>query len=125
LLACGIWPTLFAAWSLARGQASWSIEWSWMIFLAIGWLSFGLRGEAPKIWAKLAFVGSISYGIYILQRPVQWFVLDLGMLPSGSLGSFSLRLLLVISITVLLSWLTDRVLQPKLKTLLVPQKQVP
>jgi len=102
-------PTASVAWVLIRGREP---ELHHMIFCALGWLLWRWRPDGAHIWGKLTFVGSISYGLYILQRPVQWFIHDATWLPSGSLATFVLRLVLVIGLTFAIAWIAERILQP-------------
>ncbi len=64
--------------------------------------------------ARMAAVGSISYGIYIFQRPVQWFVLDWIPLPAGSAASFGIRMMVFLALIFILAYLMEHVLQPRI-----------
>ena len=63
-------------------------------------------------------LGGISYGVYIFQRPVQWFIRDSLWLPVGSVYSYTYRLVLAVTLTLAVAWLAERKLQPHLRNLL-------
>ena len=63
---------------------------------------------------RLAWVGAVSYGIYIFQRPAEWTVLLKLPLPEGTVGSFGLRVALVCGLTLALAYAGEHGLQPRL-----------
>lgn len=108
-------PVGFMVWKLIRGRLEiWPPEHG-LVFCLVALACWFWRPDGKQLWSKLAWVGSISYGLYILQRPVQWFVHDADWLPHGSLTSFLLRLTLAVSLTFLVAWLAERKLQPWIK----------
>jgi peptidoglycan/LPS O-acetylase OafA/YrhL/ADP-heptose:LPS heptosyltransferase len=75
---------------------------------------------STKFFAWVAPVGAISYGLYIFQRPVQWLIRDASWLPTGSVGSFVARLVLIFAASMFVAWLAERRLQPWLRRLFRP-----
>lgn len=70
----------------------------------------------PALLARfLIWSGGISYALYLLHRPIIWFVLDSEILPSGSPGSYLLRAVLVLLVLFPLAWLLELRLQPRIK----------
>jgi peptidoglycan/LPS O-acetylase OafA/YrhL len=61
--------------------------------------------------ARFAPIGAISYGLYIFQRPVQWFIRDASWLPAGTAATFSLRFILIAAFTLTVAWFTEARLQ--------------
>ena len=116
-------PLAFMVWQLVRGQVSttnWTID---QLFCVMALLAWKWRPSARLI-QKLAVVGGISYAIYIFQRPVQWFILDAPWLPRNTSFTFALRCLVIVFLTVSLSWLLERKLQPWLRNTLLPKQNV-
>ncbi len=113
-------PSFYNLWLIARGRLTLTNIDHCTVFCVVGWALWRWRPDGIRHWSRLAFVGSISYGIYILQRPIQWAVRDACWLPSGSAFSFSLRLGLAVAITVVVAWWVERHLQPWIRRRLNP-----
>ena len=75
---------------------------------------------APAFERGLIFAGTISYALYLLHRPIMWFVLDAPFLPSGSAATYAFRVALVLALLVPLAWWAERRFQPRLKSWLLP-----
>jgi len=108
-------PSLYCLWMVARGRTSLTTPDHCTIFCMIGWAFWWWRPDGVRRWARLASIGSVSYGLYILQRPVQWAVLDAAWLPSGSGVSFTLRFALAVALTFAIAWWGECRLQPWLR----------
>jgi peptidoglycan/LPS O-acetylase OafA/YrhL len=74
---------------------------------------------SSRAFVKLAPVGAISYGIYIFHSPILWLLKNVA-LPEGSVASFILRSTLILMLTVLIAWWTEKRLQPWIKKQLSP-----
>jgi peptidoglycan/LPS O-acetylase OafA/YrhL len=81
------------------------------IFLAVAFYWIKL---SPSILKHLAFVGSISYGIYIFHGPTIGIVGNYFPF-SGNVWSYLLRLIVWIVLTFALSYLMDIKVQPKIR----------
>lgn len=107
-------PVAYELWTVLRGRAGWPLDHqAWM--LIAGCLLWWWRPDGIAAWSRLAWVGSISYGLYVLQRPMQWMIHDTHWLPVGTAGSFLLRLALAISCTFVLAWWAEQRIQPWLR----------
>ncbi len=118
-LAAGI-PILFLAWTWLRGRLEFSFQNHHLMLCILAAALWRWRPDGVKCWSRLAWVGAISYGLYVLQRPVQWFVHDASWLPRGNLASFGLRLALVLVLTFLLAWWAEKQLQPWVRRRMMP-----
>ncbi|WP_434685905.1 acyltransferase family protein [Pseudanabaena minima] len=84
------------------------------IALAIALFWFRL---SPSILNRFAFFGSISYGIYIFHAPFIFFIRNyFPSSVSGTIWTFILRLILLSIFTLVLSYLMELKIQPKIKT---------
>jgi hypothetical protein len=107
-------PVLFLAWKLFRGHTTLT-ELSLIDQLVIIALLLWFWRPSPDWLARLAPVGALSYAIYIFQRPVQWLVLDHLPLPTGTWLSFGLRVSVIVALTLVVSYLAEKRLQPYLR----------
>jgi len=114
-------PTSYSLWVILRGRESLTAPSHYLIFCAIGWALWWWRPAGVAAWSRLSWIGAISYGLYILHRPVQWVIVDATWLPSGSPAAFTLRLALVLAGTFALAWLIESWLQPKIRRRLLPK----
>jgi peptidoglycan/LPS O-acetylase OafA/YrhL len=110
-LAAGI-PLLFMVWVGYRGRLDLSWQNNHLLLCILAVLLWKWRPDGSRFWSRLAGVGSISFGLYVLQRPVQWLVHDATWLPGGNLAAFGLRLALALAATFLLAWWAEKKLQP-------------
>jgi peptidoglycan/LPS O-acetylase OafA/YrhL len=78
-----------------------------------------LRPRSTTIERTLCFAGAISYALYLLHRPIMWFVLDSAWLPSGSISSYLLRATVVLALLFPIAWWAEQWLQPRVKARLV------
>jgi peptidoglycan/LPS O-acetylase OafA/YrhL len=76
-----------------------------------------------NIFFPMAWFGSISYAVYIFQRPVQFFIRDASWIPSGSVATYVLRVFLIVVMVVAVSWWLEKRLQPKIKQWLTQDSQ--
>jgi peptidoglycan/LPS O-acetylase OafA/YrhL len=113
-LAAGL-PLGLLTWNTLRGRPPWDPLDPHLIFCAIACVLWRWRPDGVRVWSILAPVGAISYGLYILQRPAQWFVQGADWLPSGTPASFLVRLIVALGLTVLAAWWTEKKLQPWLR----------
>jgi peptidoglycan/LPS O-acetylase OafA/YrhL len=113
VLAMGV-PLAHSSYLLAIGHLFEDV--TWRIAAAHTVLAVALirwRIQSNKI-AVFAFIGSISYGIYVLHMPMMHLVSN--YFPwSGSPGSFTLRLLAWGALTIGLASLLELTIQPILK----------
>jgi peptidoglycan/LPS O-acetylase OafA/YrhL len=107
-------PVTFFLWRVLRGRAFGDEH---ALYDAVVLAAAGLWWWRPSIgflsWA--APLGTISYGLYIFQRPAQWLVAHGGWLPDGNLATFVLRLLVILALTFALAWFAERKLQPVIR----------
>ncbi len=111
---CLFLPAGYLAWLLVRGRFLADSHYHPIVILTLAAALLWKWRPALAWLERLAWVGTISYGIYIFQRPVQWLVRDWLPLPRGSAGSFGLRLALLVSLTLAVAWIGERVLQPRI-----------
>ena len=107
-------PLAYSSYLLAVGDLFENIVWiicSAYILLAFALVRWRIQ---PKVLNVFAFIGSISYGIYVLHMPMMHLVHN-SFLWSGSPWSFTLRLLVWVALTIGLSWWLELKLQPVLK----------
>jgi peptidoglycan/LPS O-acetylase OafA/YrhL len=112
----------FSAWRFARGRTLAETGFNYdavVLFAAALWW---WRPPATP-FARLAPLGMISYAIYILQRPVQWWIRDHAPLPSGTVVSFSLRIVIAATVTLGVAYVAERMLQPRIRHWLQPAKR--
>ena len=113
-------PTLHVVWTILRGRERILDPSHPLAFCVLAWTVWFWRPDGSRAWARLAWIGSISYAVYIFHRPVQWFIKDADWLPSGSIITFGLRLCLALAATFAISWFAELRLQPWLRRRLVP-----
>ena len=112
-------PAAYSVWLVLRGRAFGSGQELDVLFAGSAAALCWWRPSA-RAFAGLAVVGSVSYGLYVFQRPVQWFIRDFTWLPSGSLAAYLLRLVLALALVAALSWFGERRFQPWLRRRLAP-----
>jgi peptidoglycan/LPS O-acetylase OafA/YrhL len=83
---------------------------------AIG-LAWALLRWSPKptLLARLAPVGSVSYGLYAVSLAIQFGILGMRGLPRATAGSYLLRLALLVFLSFGVAWLLEGRLQPVLR----------
>lgn len=113
-------PVAFMAWRILRGRflADELALYDGVVLAATGlwWLRPSLA-----LFRLIAPLGAISYGIYIFQRPAQWFVAYADWLPGGTVFTFALRAGLITVLTIALAWLAEKKLQPLVRNFLIPR----
>lgn len=67
------------------------------------------------IFAKLSTLGNISYAIYIIHIPIMFAIGNINAL-SGSKFTFILRAIVFIALTIWVSYLLEKKLQPRIKS---------
>ena len=94
-------------------QRGWPLEDTrlYAVFWLIALVLLAWR-PSRKPWSWLAPVGAFSYGLYAMAAPTQVWMKHQDWLPTGSVPSYLLRLILVVSIAVLFAWLAETKLQP-------------
>jgi peptidoglycan/LPS O-acetylase OafA/YrhL len=106
------WPAVYVLWRIARGhflQNEGLIIPELMVVVAVGLLWWR---TSNAVLVKMAWIGGISYGIYIFQRPVQWLLLDhVGWL-TGTWWTFALRFVMAVALTFVVAWVVEKRLQP-------------
>ena len=110
-LAIGI-PALRIGWQMCS-QHGWPLPDSQLY--AAGWLLAVLLWPwrpDRSAWRLLAPVGAISYALYALAAPLQYCIHDLQWLPSGTVQSYVLRLVVTIIVAFICAWLAEAKLQP-------------
>ena len=112
LWAIGV-PLAHTSYLLAIGNLFEPITWSIAVHTVLAVALIGWRIESKAI-AVFAFIGSISYGIYVLHMPMMHLVFN--HFPwSSSPWSFTLRLLVWGLLTIGLSYWLELTIQPILK----------
>jgi hypothetical protein len=114
-LGWACWGALYTA--LIGGWSS--PDWLAAVALSTALILAG-RDCASEHIARLAPVGGISFGIYVFAGPIQLAQRALAPNFSGSVLTFSVRLIGVVLVTVGFSWLVERRFQPWLATRLGP-----
>lgn len=108
-------PSLIVLWRIQNGTF---LGTDWLVvpeLLTIAAVLLLWCKTSNEVLAKLAWVGGISYGIYVFQRPVQWFLLDYVSVLSGTWWTFGLRFIVAVAVTFLVAWLVEKKLQPKIR----------
>jgi peptidoglycan/LPS O-acetylase OafA/YrhL len=82
--------------------------------IGLAWL---LVGWAPRpiVLARLAPLGSISYGLYAVSLALQFGILKVRLLPEGTAGSYALRLAVLVVVAFGTAWLLESKLQPVIR----------
>jgi peptidoglycan/LPS O-acetylase OafA/YrhL len=112
LWAIGV-PLAHSSYLLAIGNLFEPITWSIAVHTVLAVALIRWRIESKTI-AVFAFIGSISYGIYVLHMPIMHLVSN--YFPwSGSPWSFTLRLVVWGALTIGLSYWLELTIQPILK----------
>jgi peptidoglycan/LPS O-acetylase OafA/YrhL len=120
-IGCWFYVAAYVAWRFRHGMLPWRGEIVPNAGLAV--LALALRGWTPSLafWRVLSPLGTISYALYALASPVQYFVR--GLLPSlaGTAWSYSLRVVIDVLLSFALAWFFECWLQPRLKKLFQPR----
>jgi len=82
--------------------------------IALAWL-LSCWTPKPIPLAKMAPVGLISFGLYVISLPLEFSLARQAYLPSGTVGSFILRVALLVGLSIGLAWLLERKLQPAIR----------
>lgn len=115
----------------------WTLSWAQPVLLMLFWFAtnnqellsahrdvvWELGAAALLMWwtfgsqwmARLCPIGMISYGIYIFGPPMQWVVVDHLGLPTGTMGSYLLRLTLCVTFTFVIAYVAEILLYPHLR----------
>jgi peptidoglycan/LPS O-acetylase OafA/YrhL len=114
-LACLTWASIGLAWGLFAGDvAEPGAMACYAAAIALAWLLAGWR-PATSLLARVAPVGAISYAIYAVGFPIQYGLLKVNWLPSGSAWSYCLRAALLVATTFGLAWILEKKLQPAVR----------
>lgn len=108
-------PSIIVLWRIQNGTF---LGTDWLVapeLLTIAAVLLLWCKTSNEVLAKLAWIGGISYGIYVFQRPVQWFLLDYVSVLSGTWWTFGLRFIVAVAATFLVAWLVEKKLQPEIK----------
>jgi peptidoglycan/LPS O-acetylase OafA/YrhL len=111
---CLALPVGYFAWRASRGMLLTDPDFHATLALTVAAAALWWWKPAMVGIGSMAAVGSISYAIYIFQRPVQWFVRDWLPLPAGSSSSFGLRMVVFLGLTFAVAYLMEHVLQPRI-----------
>ncbi len=114
-------PFLFLGWHCFRGTLTPEL----ILPVTLIAIAGSLRAWRPSLlfWRGLAAVGAISYGIYAIGYPIQWYVRTLLPEYSGHLGYWLFRLLISLTLTFALAWWLERRVQPCVREFFTtPQK---
>jgi peptidoglycan/LPS O-acetylase OafA/YrhL len=123
------WLVVWAAAVIPAGFLAWRV-WRGRVFADEFALYDGLMTAAICLWwwrpsigffRWVAPLGGISYGIYIFQRPVQWFIAYAGWLPAGNAATFALRAVVITGLTLGVAWLAEKKLQAYIRRLVLPR----
>jgi peptidoglycan/LPS O-acetylase OafA/YrhL len=119
-ISCWGYVAAYVAWRLRHGLFPWHEEIVTDIGITV--LALALRGWKPSLtfWRVLSPLGTISYALYALEAPVQYFVR--GLLPSfaGTTWSYAVRVVIVVLLSFGLAWFFECWLQPRQKKLSRP-----
>lgn len=113
-------PVLFMVWRILRHR--WFAD-ELAIYdglIVAGILAWRFR-PSLALFRWVAPMGGISYGIYIFQRPAQWFIAYNTWLPAGTWLTFVCRSLVITLLTLGLAWLAEKKLQPVIRRRLIPR----
>ncbi|MEL7038535.1 MAG: acyltransferase [Cyanobacteria bacterium J06592_8] len=113
-LLCFTLPILNILFLVTMGRLLENLRWGMAaLYTIVALIIFGYKQKA-NILEKLTYIGSISYGFYVLHIPMMHLVkTDFPL--QGSVSSFCLRLLTWFALTVGFSSLLELVMQPKIK----------
>ena len=84
------------------------------IFICLSFLFWYIKMDIKL--TLLSFIGGISYALYALHFPILYLI-GTYKNNSGSLGSFVIRLALLLIIVFSISWVLEKKLQPRIKIL--------
>lgn len=110
---CLAWATTGLAARAVIGGLT-SIDAVSALALAAAWILRGWRPDARPL-AGLAPLGAVSFGLYAVATPLQFGLRSLAPQFSGSLLTFTLRLLMLLVLSLGIAWLLERRLQPWLR----------
>lgn len=91
-----------------------------LLFTIVGLFLYYLPQQIKLLnypFKLLHFTGSISYGIYVIHFPLLW-LMPLLPLPTGTIYSLALRLVVFLTLVVLSAFLLEKVYQPYMRKLL-------
>ncbi|QKG58379.1 acyltransferase [Hymenobacter sp. BRD128] len=89
------------------------------VFIRNSWLEhIGKKIIQAGIW-----LGSISYGVYMVHYPIM-LLLNRIKVFSGSQITFAVRVVILFALVLLLSYLLEKVIQPRIKNYFLPQQSV-
>jgi peptidoglycan/LPS O-acetylase OafA/YrhL len=84
------------------------------IAVGLAWVLVKWKPE-PTVLARLAPVGLVSFGLYAVSLALQFGILGQPLLPRGTAWSYSLRLALLILLSLGIAWMLERRFQPVLR----------
>lgn len=111
-------PLLYWSWRAANGTL-WSNATD-MTDAGLTLLAAGLWWWRPPLefFERISVTGLLCYGIYVFQRPVQWFIHDHADGFQGTWLSFAVRVTVAIVMTLAVAWVAERKIQPQARRLL-------
>jgi peptidoglycan/LPS O-acetylase OafA/YrhL len=116
-LACLVWASI--AW-VARvathdfGDKSAAAYIAYAAAILAAWVLARWKPD-PAGLSALAPLGLVSFGLYSVSLAIQFGILSWRSLPSGSAATFSLRLAILLGLSLSIAWLLERRLQPALR----------
>jgi peptidoglycan/LPS O-acetylase OafA/YrhL len=111
--ACLMVLLAFLAWRLFRGMLFTDPNYlAHECMVIVATLLWFWRHQLRSL-ESLAWLGSISYALYALQRPAQWLVRDWLPLPQSTALSFALRFAVFVGVNFLLASLGEKIFQPR------------
>ena len=119
-----------SCWGYVAAYIAWRLRGTWIEEIVpnigIAMVALLLRGWKPSLafWRVLSPLGAISYALYALGAPVQYFLRELLPLFAGTVWSYALRVVIVVLLSLGLAWFFECWLQPRLKKLFRPRTTV-
>ena len=92
-----------------------------LIYAALVVVAWSLVNWAPTptLLAKIAPLGLISFGLYAVSLPIEFSLSHQSILPSGTAGSFAVRVVVLVALSVGAAWILERKLQPALRRIFI------
>jgi len=87
--------------------------------IALAWILMRWTPN-PAALGRLAPVGAISFAIYAVAFPIEFGILGVAWLPSGTAWSYALRAAILVGTTFGLAWVLERKVQPAIRRALTP-----